>query len=353
MTAERTVADIAARVGGTVEGDAARPITGLAAIEDAGPGDLTLALDDERARRLDDSGAAAALIPLDLTLSSSTVSLVRVENPRLALAAVAPWFVAEEVPQPGVASTADVHPDAVLGAGVSVGPCAVVGPGAVIGDDTHIGALAFIGGGATIGRSCRIGPCCSVDGSVSMGDRVRLLSGARLGTEGFGYTPGPAGLVKVPQIGRCIIGNDVDIGANSTVDRGTLGDTVIGAGTKVDNLVQIAHNVRIGRNCIIVGQAGMAGSVQLGEGVILGGQVGIADHVTIGDGARIGAKSGVFRDKPAGGAFLGSPALPQREALRLWSGLRRLHEIFQRIKNLETAVHGTGRGSDAAGGADE
>jgi len=342
MTAALTVADIAARVGGSVEGDPDRPISGLAAAENAGPGDLTMVVDEAWARRLGDISAAAALVPLDLALSMPQVSLVRVENPRLALAVVAPLFVPEEMPEPGVSPTADVHLDAVLGERVSVGPCAVVGPGAVIGDDTHIGALTFVGGGATIGRSCRIDPSCTVGGRVRMGDRVHLFSGARLGTDGFGYTPGPSGLVKVPQIGRCIIGDDVEIGANTTVDRGALGDTVIGAGTKIDNLVLIAHNTHIGPNCIIVGQAGTAGSVRLGEGVQLGGQVGIADHVSIGDGTRIVGQSGVFRDKPAGGTYFGSPALPQREALRAISGFRRLHELLKRIKALETAVFGKG-----------
>lgn len=338
MTAPLTVADIAARVGGLVEGDADRQVTGLSAIEAAGPGDLTMVLDEERARWLDKSSATAALAPLGLALSAPRTSLVRVENPRLALAVIAPLLVPEELPEPGLAATADIHPDAVLGEDVYVGPHAVIGRGAIVGDDTYIDALTLVAAGATIGRSCRIGPSCTISGNVRIGDRVRLYSGARLGTDGFGYTPGPSGLVKVPQVGRCLIGDDVEIGANTTVDRGALGDTVIGSGTKIDNLVMIAHNVRIGRDCIIVGQAGLGGSAQLGDGVQLGGQVGIADHVSIGDGTRISAQSGVFRDMPAGGAYFGSPALPQREALRAVSGLQRLHELFKRVRKLEVAV---------------
>ena len=171
-----------------------------------------------------------------------------------------------------------------------------------------------------------------------MGDRVRLLPGARVGTSGFGFTVGPEGPVRVPQVGLCVIGDDVEIGANSTVDRGALGNTVIGSGTKIDNQVLIAHNARIGRNCLIVGQCGMAGSVTLGDGVVLGGQVGIADHVTIGDGALVGAQSGVFRDIPPGARYFGSPAFPSREYFRAVSGMLRLPELIKRLKKLESAA---------------
>ena len=173
-----------------------------------------------------------------------------------------------------------------------------------------------------------------------IGDRVRLQSGVRLGTDGFGYTSGPSGLVKVPQIGRCLIEDDVEIGANTTVDRGALGDTVIGSGTKIDNQVEVAHNVRIGRNCLIAGHSGIAGSSQLGEAVLLGGGVGISDHVTIGDGAEVGARSGVGRDIPAGARYFGYPARPQREAMRAAAAFLRLPRLLKRIRKLETAVYG-------------
>jgi len=339
MTAELTVGDIAARVGGLVEGDERRPVTGLAAIQDAGAGDLTMVLDEERAGWLVESPAAAVLAPLDLALSDPRASVVRVENPRLALAAIAHLFAPEDVPHPGIAATADVHADAVLGEGVCVGPYAVIGPHAVIGDETYIGALTLVASGATIGRDCRIGPSCTIGSSVRLGDRVRLLAGVRLGTDGFGYAAGPDGLVRMPQVGRCVIGDDVDIGANTTVDRGALGDTVIRSGTKIDNQVQVAHNVRIGRNCIVAGHSGIAGSSQLGDNVMLGGAVGISDHVTIGDGARVGARSGVSKDIPPGASYFGYPARPQGEAMRAAAALLRLPQLMKRVKALETAFH--------------
>lgn len=215
----------------------------------------------------------------------------------------------------GVSPAAHVHPEARLEPGVTVEAGAVIGRGAAIGTGSVIAPGAIIGRDCRIGRDCFIGPAASVQFSF-VGNRVVLHGGVRLGTDGFGYVPGPAGLEKFPQIGRVIVQDDVEVGANTTVDRGALDDTVIGEGAKIDNLVQIAHNVRIGRFCVIAGHSGVSGSVVIGDGAMLGGGVGIADHVTIGAGAHIAAGSGVMRDVPAGARVAGAPAKPVRDFFR-------------------------------------
>jgi UDP-3-O-[3-hydroxymyristoyl] glucosamine N-acyltransferase len=223
----------------------------------------------------------------------------------------------------GRAAGAHVHPTARVEAGVTIDPMAVVGSDAEIGGGTLIAAGAVIGPGVTIGRNCSIGAGASVLCAL-IGDRVIIHPGVRIGQDGFGYLPSPRGHQKIPQARRVIIQDDVEIGANSTIDRGSTRDTVIGEGTKIDNLVQIAHNVTIGRHCLIAGQAGISGSSQVGDFVMMGGQVGIADHVTVGAGAMLGAQSGYMNDVPAGTRWLGSPALPVRDFVRGTAALRRL-----------------------------
>ncbi len=216
----------------------------------------------------------------------------------------------------------DTGPDPVIGAGAELHPTAVIGAGAEIGERCVLGANVVIGPGVKIGADCIIGAAASVHFSI-LGDRVRLLAGARLGEDGFGFVEGPDGVVRLPQLGRVIVGDDVEIGANTTIDRGALGDTVIGAGAKIDNLVHIGHNVQIGRNCFIAGQVGFAGSSRAGNGVMMGGQAGVADHVAIGDAARVAAQAGLVRDVPAGESWGGTPAMPQRVWLRAAAWLAR------------------------------
>ena len=223
----------------------------------------------------------------------------------------------------GRAATAQVHPSARLEAGVTVDPLAVIGPRAEIGADTLIAAGAVIGPGVAIGRDCAIGAGASVLHAL-IGDRVIIHPGARIGQDGFGFLPSAQGHQKIPQTRRVIIQDDVEIGANVTIDRGATRDTVIGEGTKIDNLVQIAHNVSIGRHCLIAGQTGISGSVNVGDFVVMGGKVGIADHVTIGAGATLGAQSGVMADVPAGARWLGSPAQPMRDFMKGVAAVRRL-----------------------------
>ena len=223
----------------------------------------------------------------------------------------------------GRAAEAHIDPKARLEAGVTVDPLAVIGPDAEIGAGTLVAAGAAIGESVAIGRDCVIGPGATVAHAL-IGDRVIIHPGARIGQDGFGYLPSAAGHLKIPQSRRVIIQDDVEIGANTTIDRGSTRDTVIGEGTKIDNLVQIAHNVSVGRHCLIAGQVGISGSAVLGDFVMLGGKVGIADHVTIGTGAQLGAQSGVMHDVPPGERWVGSPAQPMRDFMKGVAALRRL-----------------------------
>jgi UDP-3-O-[3-hydroxymyristoyl] glucosamine N-acyltransferase len=215
----------------------------------------------------------------------------------------------------GGAPGASVHATAEIEDGVTVDPGAVIGPRAGIGSGTVIGPNAVIGPGVQIGRDCSIGPNVSIVHAL-IGDSVIVQAGCHIGHDGFRYHPGAQGHVKVPQIGRVIIQDRVEIGAGTTIDRGGGGDTMIGEGTKIDNLVQIGHNCVIGRHCIIVSQCGISGSVTLGDYAMLGGQVGLADHITIGEGAKVAAKSGVMHDIPPGEQWMGYPAMPSREFFR-------------------------------------
>jgi len=238
-------------------------------------------------------------------------SVIVSSAPRLVFAALSNRLhgpVPDDGEPPAIGEGVLRHPSAVIGASAEIGAGSVIGPNAVIGP------------GVVLGDECVIGAGASVHFSV-LGARVRLFAGARLGEDGFGFAQGQRGAVRIPQLGRLIVGDDVEIGANAAIDRGALGDTVIGEGTKIDNLVHIAHNVQIGRNCFIAGQVGFAGSCELGDGVMLGGQAGVADHISVGAGAKVAAQGGVIRDVPAGESWGGTPAAPHRDWLRaaVWS----------------------------------
>jgi UDP-3-O-[3-hydroxymyristoyl] glucosamine N-acyltransferase len=317
-----TLADIAEMTGAVLV-DSKRglvPITGLAVLDEAGPSHLTFLEKAKYAPQLANCHAAACFVGRKLEHElPAHVAALRVADPYRAFVAVA-RKMHEDALRPiaqsggeGVAASAVIHPTARLEDDVSVEPHAVIGPHVEIGTGTIIGAGAIIGPYVTIGRGCAIGAgatltCCLI------GNAVIVHPGCRIGQDGYGFLPGADGHAKVPQTGRVIIQNDVEIGANTTIDRGALRDTVIGEGTKIDNLVQIAHNVVTGRRCLITSQVGIAGSVTLGEGVALGARVGINNHVTIGDGAQIAATSIVHDDVPPGARWGGTPAKP----VKLW-----------------------------------
>lgn len=278
------------------------------------------------------SGAGACLIPLSSSAQAAKVAqpgmtLLEAAMVQQAFATVAAMFYPESS-QPLWSQTQAISQEARIGAGAAIAPGVVIGPGAEIGDGTRIGPGVVIGPGVAIGRNCEIGANATISHAY-VGDRVVILPGAHIGQPGFGFTPnGAGGYLKMPQLGRVIIQDDCEIGSATTIDRGALGDTVIGEGSKIDNLVQIAHNCQIGRHCVIAGQAGLAGSVVLEDGVVLAGQVGLGDHTRVGAGARMGARSGtgsrIFL--PGGVDYGGAPAKPVRE----WA--REIHAVTRLAK---------------------
>ncbi len=251
-----------------------------------------------------------------------------------AMLAVLPLFHRTPTRATGVHPTASVSPDAVLGADVTIDAFAVIGPGVVLGDRVWIGAHAVVGDGCVVGTDSRLFPQSTCYPYCELGERVVLHAGARVGREGFGWVPRDGSAHRIPHVGRCVLGNDVEIGANSCVDRGSIDDTIIGAGTKVDSLVQIAHNVRIGRACMIASQVGIAGSTRVEDGVQLGGQVGLAGHLEIGAGTTIAAQAGVVGNVPAGEVWSGYPARPHREQMRASAALHRVTAILRPLERL-------------------
>ncbi|MFV1979612.1 MAG: UDP-3-O-(3-hydroxymyristoyl)glucosamine N-acyltransferase [Rhodothermia bacterium] len=336
-----SVQELAERVSGQVEGDPTRVVHGLAPVASAGPEQLTYVVGSRYLRYLADTRAAAVLVPRDLNVPPNGKTLIRVDSPELAFSTMLEIFHPRRVAADGVHATAVLGRGVTLGAGISIGPYAVIEDDAQIGTETMIGAHSYVGYGVTIGAHTQVDSDCSVLEGAVIGNRVRLHCGTRISSDGFGYTTGPEGPVKMQQIGRCVLEDDVEVGANSTIDRGSLGDTVVGAGTKIDNLVHIGHNCLIGKNCYIVAQVGLAGSTVLGDGVRLGGQVGVAGHLTIGHGAAIGAASGLMSHVPAGETWSGSPARRHRDWLRASSMFYKLPDLLRRLSALERAAEVT------------
>ncbi len=331
MTAFDT-SDLAARLGATARGRAAR-VRALTSAEDAGPDAIVVATDADAAARALAHGPAALVVARGVELDDAAgCAVLEVDDPRLALAHLSQLFDRRPAPASGVAPSAVIADDARLGAGVAVGPASVVAAGASVGDDTRIGASCSIGEGVRIGRGCRLFPGVVLYDGVVVGDRVTLHAGTVIGADGFGYAAGPRGAVKIHHLGSVEIGDDVEIGANTAVDRGTLGATRIGARTKIDNHCQIGHNVTIGSDCLIAGMTGIAGSTTLGDGVVLGGYVAVADHLVIGDGARLAGRSGVTKDVPAGETWAGFPAQPYRRWVRGLYLQGRLERIWAVVK---------------------
>lgn len=321
-----SLGDLAARIGARIADpkQAEVAISDVAPLDQAGPGQLAFLDNPKYAAAFSATQAGACILhEKNAGLAPAGVALLFAGNPYLSYARAAQLFYPATKPASGVHATAVVDSTAKLGDGVAIGPLAVIEAGAEIGAGTVIGPGSHVGRNVVVGEDCRISSSVTLS-HCEIGARVTLHPGVRIGQDGFGFAPDPAGHVKVPQLGRVLVGNDCEIGANSTIDRGAGPDTVIGPGCWIDNLVQIGHNVTLGRGCIIIAQAGIAGSTQLGDYVVLAAQSGIAGHLKIGTGARIGAKSGVMTDIPAGASFFGIPATKVKEYFRQVAVLRRL-----------------------------
>ena len=325
-----TLAEISgAQIGG---GDPQATFTNVAPLDEAGAGDVGF-LDNRRyADAFAASGAGACVVHPDMApRAPSGMALLLTDEPYHAYARIARAFYPPRPVEPGVAPTAAIDPTATIGDGCRVEAGAVVGPGAEVGARCHLGANTMIGSGVVLGDDCVVGPSATIVNSI-IGARTVVHTGVRIGQDGFGFALGAADHQKVPQLGRVLIGDDVEIGANTTIDRGTGPDTVIGDGTKIDNLVQIGHNVQLGRGCMVVAQVGISGSTQVGDFVMMGGQAGFTGHLKIGDGARIAAQSGVMRDVAPGAEIGGSPAKPVKEWLRSVAAVDRLAKTRTRTR---------------------
>jgi UDP-3-O-[3-hydroxymyristoyl] glucosamine N-acyltransferase len=296
----------------------------VAPLDRAGPREVSFLDNRKYVDAFAMAGAGACVVrPIMASRAPEGMQLLLSDHPYKAFARIAQLFHPRERPQPGIAQGAHVDPTATLGDGCAVAAGAVIGPGVKMGHNCVIGPNAVIGPGVEIGVESTIGACASVSHAI-LGDRVMVYPGARIGQDGFGFAMDPTGHVRIPQLGRVIIEDDVEVGANTTIDRGAGPDTVIGRGTMIDNLVQIGHNVQIGRGCVIVAMVGISGSTKIGDHVVIAGHSGIAGHLAIGDGARISAKSGVFRDVPAGAQVVGFPAVPTRQFFRQMTVLAKL-----------------------------
>jgi UDP-3-O-[3-hydroxymyristoyl] glucosamine N-acyltransferase len=330
-----TAAAIAEAVGGRVVGDPLVSVSGIASLDRASSTDLSFLGLAKYAPLFRESLAGVVLVSPELEETPGTVrARIVVEKPQEALLSLLPRFHRLPPAVPGVHATAVIGRGVQLGQLVSVGPYAVIGDGARIGDSTVIGPHCVIGAGVEVGARVHLYPSVTLYSGTRIGDRVAIHAGARIGSDGFGYVQRDGQHLKIPHVGRCVIEDDVEIGANTTIDRGSIDDTVIGAGTKIDNLVQIAHNVRIGRVCLIMAQVGIAGSVRVEDGCMLLGQVGVSGHHTIGAGARLAAQAGVFGDIPPGETWSGYPARPHKEALRAQAALFKLPALLRRIERL-------------------
>ncbi|HEY3301946.1 MAG TPA: UDP-3-O-(3-hydroxymyristoyl)glucosamine N-acyltransferase [Candidatus Binatia bacterium] len=327
------VEEIARLLGGKLKGDGTREILGVAGLENAAAGDLTFAEGDRALVRAGRSAAGCILVAEGNAVSGRTT--IAVKHPKLALIHAAAALLPKPPTTPGIHPTGVVSSSARLARGVAVGAHAVIEDEVAVGAGTSIGAGVFLGRGVVIGADCILRPRVSVF-SAQIGDRVAIHSGAVIGSDGFGYVFADGRHHKFPQLGQVIIEDDVEIGSNTTIDRGALGNTVIGQGSKIDNLVQIAHNVRVGRHCVIAAQTGIAGSVEIGDYVVMGGQVGVGNGVRIEDRAVIGAQAGIPTGKKVrrGLTMWGTPARPLSEFKKTYAELTNLPKLVEKVREL-------------------
>lgn len=331
-----TVSSIAELVQGEVIGDGAIKISGFASAADAREGDLTFAEKKNYVAAAEQSQASAILV--NKTTTSAIKVLICVPDARVAMAKLLPVFYPPLKYAPGI------DPSAKIAATAQIDATAHIGPHSVVGENAHVGARSALLGGNHIGRDCRVGddvclfPNVVIYPGCTIGHRVSIHAGTVIGSDGYGYVFDQGRHLKILQVGNVIIGDDVEIGANTCIDRAALSSTVIGQGTKIDNLVHVAHNVTIGRHCLIMGQVGFGGSTKLGDYCVVASQSGIADHLNIGQQVVIGGKSGVMRDIPDKITVLGYPAVPDKQAKRQWIATQQLPELVRRVRDIEARL---------------
>ncbi|MFC1606877.1 UDP-3-O-(3-hydroxymyristoyl)glucosamine N-acyltransferase [Candidatus Latescibacterota bacterium] len=314
-------------------------ITGVSSIEDACSGEICFLSNPRYTKYLETTNASAVIVSKDTTVPERVIALY-VDDPYVAFVKLLEFFnVRSDVDiASGIDSLSSIHPDAQLGANVSVGPFAVIGAGVSIGDGTVIGSCTVIMKDSSVGSGCILYPNVTIMDRCSVGNGVILHAGVVIGADGFGFAPVDGGLHKIPQIGKVVIEENVEIGANTCIDRATFGTTIIERGAKIDNLIQIGHNVKVGQCTVIASQAGISGSTSIGNGVRIGGQVGMAGHLNVGDGSSVGAQAGVTKDVPPGETVSGYPAKNHMKAMRLEAALRRLPELHKIVKAQERRI---------------
>jgi UDP-3-O-[3-hydroxymyristoyl] glucosamine N-acyltransferase len=331
LTAQ-AVADL---VGGRLLGDGEVRIESVRPLDRAGPGALSFAISSRYASDLVRCQAGAVLVPEEMaSTTDGPRTRIVVRDPYQALVQVLRALFPPDNQQSGIDPTARIGSDAVLGAEVSIGPFVVLGQGVRIGARTRLAHHVFLGDGVSVGDDAILGPGVVCYSGSRLGSRVVLKAGAVIGGDGFGYLSDAEGHTRIPHVGGCIIEDDVEVGSNTCIDRGSIDDTIVGRGTKLDNLVQVGHNVRIGERCLIMAGVGIAGSTHIGNEAILAGHVGVTDHLVIGDRARIAAKSAIFGDVPPGASFSGHPARPHRQFLRAQAAMYRLAPIVDELEAL-------------------
>ena len=314
-------------------------IKGVSSIEYAGPDDLSFLSNPKYEKYLKSTQARAVIVPENLTASSQAI-LLPVKDPYFAFLRILELFNSRKTVDiaSGIDPSAYIHQESVIGENVSIGPCAVIGPGVKIGDGSVIGPCTVILSGSTVGKDCILYPNVTVMDGCFIGNNVILHAGVVIGSDGFGFVPHEGRILKIPQIGCVRIEDDVEIGANTCIDRAVTGETVIAKGTKLDNLIQVAHNVRIGSQTVIASQAGISGSTRIGKGVRIGGQAGIIEHLNIGDGASIGGQAGLMRDVLPGESVSGSPAKNHRLTMRIEAILRKLPQLLKTVNSQEKRI---------------
>jgi UDP-3-O-[3-hydroxymyristoyl] glucosamine N-acyltransferase len=328
-----TLSELAALLGGEFKGPADLAIEGIAAIDRATDREITFITGRRFAKLAAQSRAAAIIVPPEYADLPRPVIVV--PRPYLAYARVAALFAPPRPGRPGISHLACLGRDLHLGRDLAIAPLVFIGDKVRLGDRVTIMPGCFLGDGVEVGRDSLLYPNVTVLERCVLGERVIVHSGTVIGADGFGFVPGPEGHLKIPQLGTVVIEDDVEIGANCTIDRAALGETRVGRGVKIDNMVQLAHNVTVGEHSLIVAQVGVSGSTKLGRRVAVGGQAGLAGHIEVGDGVQIAAQAGVTHSIPPGQTVIGAPARPHREFTRINALISRLPEIYQRLKDLE------------------